>query len=74
MIDAPHTEQKLLLKKPLAREAGGSGHEGTDELGRNVYQSKIEPGYAAIQRWVVGVSAQPSQTQPTQTQPSQMQP
>jgi hypothetical protein len=77
MIDAHRPEHSLLLKKPLATAAGGSGHEGADELGRNVYQAKLDPGYAAIQRWVLG--AQPSQTQPTQTQasraqPSQMQP
>jgi hypothetical protein len=67
MIDAQHPEHSLLLKKPLATEAGGSGHEGADELGRNVYQAKIEPGYAAIQRWVLGLPAQPSQ--PTQPKP-----
>jgi hypothetical protein len=69
MIDAQRPERSLLLKKPLATEAGGSGHEGADELGRNVYQAKSDPGYAAIQRWVLGVPAQPAQMQPTQTQP-----
>jgi hypothetical protein len=54
MIDGNHLEQSLLLRKPLATKAGGSGHEGADELGRNVYQSKIEPGYVAISRWVLG--------------------
>jgi hypothetical protein len=57
MIDANRPEQSLLLKKPLATEAGGSGHEGTDELGRNVYRAKIDPGYAALQRWVLGTPA-----------------
>jgi hypothetical protein len=54
MIDLNHVEQSLLLRKPLATNAGGSGHEGADELGRNVYQSQIEPGYMAISRWVRG--------------------
>jgi hypothetical protein len=54
MIDASHPEQSLLLRKPLATKAGGSGHEGADEFGRNVYQSTIEPGYLAISRWVLG--------------------
>jgi hypothetical protein len=57
MIDATHPEQSLLLRKPLATKAGGSGHEGTDELGRNVYQSKIDPDYVAISGWVLGQSA-----------------
>lgn len=54
MIDTRHPEQSLILRKPLAVNAGGSGHEGADELGRNVYQTKLEPGYAAIERWVLG--------------------
>ena len=57
MIDAHHPEQSLLLRKPLAVQAGGSGHEGADELGRNVYQSQLEPGYAALKRWVLGTAS-----------------
>ncbi|HET6339763.1 MAG TPA: hypothetical protein VFG30_41415 [Polyangiales bacterium] len=57
MVDAIHPDQSLLLRKPLATKAGGSGHEGTDELGRNVYQSKLDPAYAAISAWVLGTSA-----------------
>lgn len=57
MIDAHHPEQSLILRKPLAVASGGTGHEGSDELGRNVYQTKLEPGYAAIQRWVLGTAA-----------------
>jgi hypothetical protein len=57
MIDARHPDQSFLIRKPLATQAGGSGHEGTDELGRNVYQSKLDPGYATISAWVLGTSA-----------------
>jgi hypothetical protein len=60
MIDGNHPEKSLILRKPLAAKAGGSGHEGADELGRNVYQSKIEPGYAAIARWVLGAQSAPT--------------
>jgi hypothetical protein len=56
MIDAKHPERSLLVKKPLATSAGGSGHEGADALGRNVYQSKLEPGWLAISRWALGQS------------------
>lgn len=51
MLDAHATQSSLLLRKPLATEAGGTGHEGTDDLGRNVYQSKTEPGYETLSRW-----------------------
>ena len=60
MIDARTAEESLLLRKPLAAAAGGSGHEGADDLGRNVYQSKLEPGYAAIARWVLNAPALPA--------------
>jgi hypothetical protein len=52
MIDATAPERSLLLRKPLATIAGGSGHEGTDRLGRNVYQSKLESGYVTLATWV----------------------
>jgi hypothetical protein len=54
MIDAKHPEDSLLLRKPLATKAGGSGHEGADSLGRNVYQSRLEPAWLAISRWALG--------------------
>ena len=37
MIDAKHPQQSLLLRKPLATKAGGSGHKGTDAYGRRVW-------------------------------------
>ena len=54
MIDAADPERSLLLRKPLATAAGGSGHEGVDQLGRNVYPSKAEPAYLILQSWVIG--------------------
>lgn len=53
MIDVAKPERSLLLRKPLAASAGGSGHEGADSLGRNVYQTKLDPGYVAIAAWVL---------------------
>jgi len=52
MVDGKHPERSLLLRKPLAREAGGAGHEGVDKFGRNVYRSANDQGYLAIARWV----------------------
>ena len=57
MIDVRAPERSLLLRKPLAVEAGGTGHEGVDDFGRNVYSSKLDPGYAAIERWVLAAPA-----------------
>ena len=45
-----------LLRKPLAIAAGGSGHEGTDTFGRNVYQTIDDPSFQVLARWVTMVS------------------
>jgi hypothetical protein len=41
----------LLLTKPLSAKAGGSGHRGVDDYGRNVYQSKEDPSYQVLLHW-----------------------
>jgi hypothetical protein len=53
MIDAEHPERSLLLKKPLALEAGGTAHGGIDDFGRNVYRTTQDEGYEIIQAWVL---------------------
>lgn len=52
MFDPTDRERSPLLRKPLALAAGGTGHEGTDLLGRNVYQSKDDPSYRLLHAWV----------------------
>lgn len=52
MLDAEHPERSLLLKKPLAIEAGGASHGGNDAFGRNVYRTAHDEGYLAISRFV----------------------
>lgn len=54
MIDVAAPAQSLLLRKPLAVRVGGTGHEGSDRLGRNVYESKQETGYITLEQWVLG--------------------
>jgi hypothetical protein len=54
MINPNAPADSLLLVKPLEVAAGGTGHEGADDLGRNVYQSKSEPNYAVLTHWVLG--------------------
>jgi hypothetical protein len=56
MIDFDNPSQSLLLRKPLAVEAGGAGHEGADKYGRNVYRSVNDEGYLALARWVVAAA------------------
>jgi hypothetical protein len=65
MINPGDPKLSLLLRKPLAREAGGSTHGGADPLGRNVYRVPTDPAYAALQRWVESiVSVAPMAAQP----------
>jgi hypothetical protein len=55
MLDADDPNNSLLLRKPLEVAAGGSGHEGTDSFGRNVYRSVDDPHFQSLVRWVMGV-------------------
>jgi hypothetical protein len=57
MIDVQSPSRSLLLRKPLAPSAGGSGHEGVDAWMRDVYASKQEPGYVALEVWVLAATA-----------------
>jgi hypothetical protein len=52
MIDSDRPERSLLLRKPLAVEAGGAGHFGVDKYGRDVYRTAQDSGYLALARWV----------------------
>lgn len=47
-------DEARLLRKPLAIDAGGVGHLGVDDFGRNVYPNKLSPGYVALQLWASG--------------------
>ncbi|HKU40269.1 MAG TPA: hypothetical protein VJR89_19045, partial [Polyangiales bacterium] len=52
MIDADDPAESLLLRKPLAEEAGGASHEGVDKYGRNVYRTPDDDGYLQLAQWV----------------------
>lgn len=56
MIDGRNPERSLLLRKPLAIAAGGSPHGGVDRFGRNVYRSKHDQGYQALERFVLDMT------------------
>ncbi|MFI5306527.1 MAG: hypothetical protein ACHQ53_04190 [Polyangiales bacterium] len=61
MIDPDDPSRSLLLRKPLAVEAGGAGHRGEDKFGRNLYRSVNDQGYLVIARWVLGRAPTPAQ-------------
>lgn len=56
MLNAADLEASLLLLKPLEVAAGGSGHEGTDSFGRNVYRTLDDPNFQTLVRWAMGVA------------------
>lgn len=53
MIDERNPARSLLLRKPLAVEAGGAGHLGVDNYGRDVYRTTQDNGYVVLARWVL---------------------
>jgi hypothetical protein len=63
LATADRIQDALLLGKPLERSAGGQGHKGVDELGRNVFASKSDPEYALLLRWAGSTGTPPSAAQ-----------
>ena len=70
MIDPITPKESLLLRKPLAVEAGGSGHEGVDKFGRNVYRTPDDDGFLTLQRWVLNYAPQMQQAATGVTPPA----
>lgn len=60
LATADRREDSLLLGKPLEPSAGGQGHEGIDELGRNVFATANDPAYALLLRWAHSKGAPPT--------------
>jgi hypothetical protein len=59
MIDSEQPSRSLLLRKPLAIEAGGAGHRGADKFGRNIYRTVNDAGYLSLAHWVFSVTDNP---------------
>jgi hypothetical protein len=57
MIDASDLPGSLLLRKPLTLAEGGVGHEGVDAWMRAVYVSKQDPGFVALNAWVLSIQS-----------------
>lgn len=64
MIDERDPINSLLLRKPLAVEAGGAGHQGVDAYGRDVYRTTQDSGYVALARWVLSPPPTPTAVTP----------
>jgi hypothetical protein len=63
LATSEHIEDSLLLNKPLEAQAGGQGHKGIDELGRNVYASKRDPGWRLLSAWAHSHGSPPTAAQ-----------
>lgn len=60
MIDERDLAHSPLLRKPLAVSAGGSGHMGIDNFGRDVYRTTSDQGYQVLQKWVFSPAPAPA--------------
>ena len=56
-------EESLLLLKPLEAQAGGQGHKGVDDLGRNVFATKQEAGWQVLLKWAKSKGSPPTAAQ-----------
>ena len=54
MLEPDSADLPLLLRKPLAMDAGGAAHGGSDRFGRNVYASRRDPSYRILEHWARG--------------------
>jgi len=63
LATAADVEGSLLLRKPLEFGAGGQGHKGVDDLGRNVFASTSDPSYVLLRSWARSRGAPPTAAQ-----------
>lgn len=54
MLEPDADGRPLLLRKPLALDAGGATHGGRDAYGRNLYRSPSDANYRVLERWAEG--------------------
>jgi hypothetical protein len=56
-------ERSMLLSKSLELAAGGQGHKGVDDFGRNVFTSARDPGYVQLVAWARSTGLPPTAAQ-----------
>jgi hypothetical protein len=63
LATADKPQEVLLLSKPLEPAAGGQGHKGVDDLGRNLFASARDPSYAKLAAWARSTGSPPTAAQ-----------
>lgn len=63
LASSKNVEDSLLLRKPLELGAGGQGHKGVDDLGRNVFPSSSDPGFVLLRSWASSRGQPPTASQ-----------
>ena len=63
LASAEQVEDSLLLRKPLEAQAGGQGHKGVDDLGRNVFASKQDRRWQLLLAWAKSEGSPPTAAQ-----------
>lgn len=63
LASSENVEDTLLLRKPLEAQAGGQGHKGVDDLGRNIFPSKQDPGWQTLLKWAQSEGSPPTEAQ-----------
>lgn len=63
LVSTQRVEESLLLQKPLEPEAGGQGHKGVDELGRNLFASQRDRRWQLLYSWATSEGEPPTAQQ-----------
>lgn len=63
LATADRIEETLLISKPLEPAAGGQGHKGVDDFGRNLFASTRDQGYVLLLDWARSKGAPPTAAQ-----------
>jgi len=63
LASSKNVEDSLLLRKPLELGAGGQGHKGVDDLGRNAFPSVTDPGFVLLRAWASSRGTPPTAAQ-----------
>ena len=63
LASSENVDDSLLLRKPLELGAGGQGHKGVDDLGRNIFPSVTDPSYVVLRTWARTSGAPPTAAQ-----------
>jgi hypothetical protein len=65
LATSERVEDSLLLRKPLEAQAGGQGHKGVDDLGRNVFASQRDRSWQLLLEWAKSKGSPPTLAQVT---------